>query len=236
MTDVVHVVEHPGGPTEVHGDSQGVRYAPGPKTCVHCFQTRDWWEYYIVPGIGLVGPACIREVVGEVEKLPSVFPKFWIEDEAIKSWVDDVFLPRVRRRLENGHAVEPASRAVACAVEQGACPNPSRVHDALTLLYAAWDLDRKAHPPSEFYGTVGERVNDNLKLHKVLGPFAGEWGERYGYVLLAADRHKLIWWSTGHPGIGVGQSGDFRFTIVSHEERDGEKQTTISRTKNLEKK
>lgn len=88
---------------------------------------------------------------------------------------------------------------------------------------------------SEHVGQVGDRLELRLTCEKVLGPF-GEKFSMYGqsYIALMRDQAgNRVVYKGGRPPLGEGQEGTFKATVKDLSERDGEKQTVISRCKEV---
>jgi len=92
---------------------------------------------------------------------------------------------------------------------------------------------RPAGCESQWVGEPKQRIEIGLTLHHVLGPFPGDYGDRYGYVFHEEGTcNVMIWWSGAKgPGIDEGDTDRFHATVVKHTEYDGTKQTQINRVK-----
>jgi hypothetical protein len=95
---------------------------------------------------------------------------------------------------------------------------------------------REAHLcKSEYVGILDERQVIRLTLVDTLGPFPGDWGDRFGYVFHEGDPgqtcNELLWWTASKPPLEKGETGDFNCTVTTHEEYMGKKQTKLARIK-----
>lgn len=78
----------------------------------------------------------------------------------------------------------------------------------------------------------GDRIELRLTLKHVLGPFPGNWGDRFGYVFhVDGTCDVVMWWSTGSPGIDEGETADFKMTLKEYAEYQGTPQTVVTRLK-----
>lgn len=74
------------------------------------------------------------------------------------------------------------------------------------------------------------RVTARLTLTDVLGPFSGEWGDRWGFKFVVEGTcNVLMWWSGKKPPMEKGQTAEVKFTVDKHEVYEGVNQTKISR-------
>ena len=130
--------------------------------------------------------------------------------------------------------------------------NPNVNQEFLDALFARSDnlvesarreQERREGPKavSHYVGSIPEdeeakkhRIDLDLTLLEVLGPFDGQYGPRFGYVFhQTGTTNVVIWWSTGKPGINVGESDTFKCTIEKHQEYEGTRQTIVSRIKRV---
>ena len=80
---------------------------------------------------------------------------------------------------------------------------------------------------SEYVGKIKERRDFTLKIRKVL-QFEGRWGFTFLHIMNDADENVFIYKGTKR----LGEDGDevtFKATIKAHEEREGVKQTIVTR-------
>lgn len=92
---------------------------------------------------------------------------------------------------------------------------------------------------SEWVAGGGEdnlkRVTMTLTLQEILGPFSGQYGDRFGYVFTEGGPgqscNTVIWWTTSKPPLEKGESGEFKVSITKFDEYSGKKQTVIQRLK-----
>jgi hypothetical protein len=83
-------------------------------------------------------------------------------------------------------------------------------------------------------GEKGVRVEARLTLKDIVGPFAGEYGDRWLYKFHEEDTcNLLVWWSSSKPPVEKGATDLLKFTVVKHEEYQGVKQTVIQRVKTV---
>lgn len=74
------------------------------------------------------------------------------------------------------------------------------------------------------------RVEARLTLVDVLGPFAGEWGDRWAYKYHQEGTcNVLMWWTSSKSPVEKGQTDLLKFTVDKHEVYEGVKQTKITR-------
>lgn len=79
------------------------------------------------------------------------------------------------------------------------------------------------------------RVDMTLTLQDILGPFPGQYGDRWGYIftegLPGATCNTVMWWTNSKPPLERGESGEFKVTVAKFDEYEGKKQTVIQRLK-----
>lgn len=86
---------------------------------------------------------------------------------------------------------------------------------------------------SEYVGVIGERTDFNVKEAKLLTSYETNYGISFLYRFIDENDNVLIWFaSTTIEDEGVSR---IKATIKAHNERDGVKQTIISRVKVLDK-
>jgi hypothetical protein len=113
---------------------------------------------------------------------------------------------------------------------------------AVHEVYEEWKAVQAAKPPeSQYVGEVREkgekahRPRLRLKLVAKLGPFQGDYGDRYGYVFLQdGTPNKLMWWTTSKPGVEINEIAEFDCTIQAHSTYQDSKQTVITRVKKVD--
>lgn len=93
---------------------------------------------------------------------------------------------------------------------------------------------------SDYVGVADERQTLRLTLVDVLGPFPGDWGDRFGYVFHAGDPGEtcdtVIWWTASKPPSEVGETADYDCTVTGHELYQNKKQTKVARIKRVNAK
>ena len=96
---------------------------------------------------------------------------------------------------------------------------------------------------SAYVGTVGERMDFDIKEMRLLTSFPSDYGYTYLYRFIDKDDNVLIWFASSAMGKWVnGEWVDaqniekIKATVKSHSERDGVKQTIITRVKEISKK
>ncbi len=95
---------------------------------------------------------------------------------------------------------------------------------------------RRHEKPSEYVGTVGERLKKISAVFmdkRVIGQ--GEWGDRIMIRFITNDRDELIWftgeYAASQNGLYVGQELVLSGTVKTHKDFKGQKQTYLSRVK-----
>ena len=93
---------------------------------------------------------------------------------------------------------------------------------------------------SHYVGTVGERINFDIKDMRLLTSFPTDYGYTYLYRFIDKDDNVLIWFASSSMGKWVnGEWKDaesvnkIKATIKAHSERDGVKQTILTRVKEI---
>lgn len=91
------------------------------------------------------------------------------------------------------------------------------------------DAERKAmSETSEYVGTVGERTVFNVKEAKLLTSWENMYGMTFLYRFIDENNNVLVWFASTTINEGVTK---IKATIKDHSERDGVKQTIITRVK-----
>jgi hypothetical protein len=101
-----------------------------------------------------------------------------------------------------------------------------------------WEAEkaRRDEKPSEYVGTVGERLKkiSGLVMDKrVIGE--GDWGDRVMVRFLINDKDELIWFTGGYSAsqnsLEIGKEVVLSGTVKTHKDFKGHKQTYLSRVK-----
>jgi hypothetical protein len=104
------------------------------------------------------------------------------------------------------------------------------------------NVERESHENSQFVAEVGKRIELDVTLEWAF-QFEGNWGTTTLYKFTDAEGNVIVWWASKPfcPGpvnpdhhivneeIEVGQRVRVKGTVKKHEEREGIKQTTLSR-------
>jgi hypothetical protein len=84
---------------------------------------------------------------------------------------------------------------------------------------------------SAYLGTVGEKLDIEVTCEKVIG-LENEWGTTRLHIF-KADHNELIWFCSGSWWAVEGDTLTIRGTVKGHRERDGMKQTVLSRVREV---
>jgi len=88
---------------------------------------------------------------------------------------------------------------------------------------------------SEYIGTVGERAEFDIKGIKMLTSFATNYGYTYLYRLIEKNDNVMVWFASNTLEDAdfdkLEKGGKIKATVKAHSERDGVKQTVITRVK-----
>ena len=82
---------------------------------------------------------------------------------------------------------------------------------------------------SEYVGTVGERYTFPVKEIKLLTSFFNDYGEVFLYRFIDTDDNVLMWFASSK--LKDDNATAIKATIKAHNERDGVKQTILTRVK-----
>jgi hypothetical protein len=219
------------------GDHGG--YLPKWALCDHCGVSREWLtSYLLIDRHGKkfwVADHCLPDILDSEEDALAAASKF-VNPEGvycyIDPWVSDHIIPAIATRIFQGMSVDNIQRDIILRCMTG-YSKLEGYDDGLII--AKLKAEHEARPPeSQHVGTVGKRRIGRLTLTKILGPYSGQWADRYGYFFTQGN-DVLVWWSSTDPHMDIGESADFKYTIKSHDDYNGKKQTQISAAKRLEK-
>lgn len=177
----------------------------------------------------------VIEVLYDGAALPAEAP--------IVSWARGPLRKEIDAALAAGGRVNARFVTAANALEDALIPRDA-VKWLLTVheVYDEWLAAQAAKPPeSEWVGEVREkgekahRPRLRLRLTGKLGPFSGDYGDRYGYVFVQdGTPNRLIWWTTSKPGVEIGETAEFDCTISAHSAYQGVRQTVVTRVKRVD--
>lgn len=90
-------------------------------------------------------------------------------------------------------------------------------------------------PPakSEFVGELKKRDNFTFTVTQKHGPYAGDYGEKFKYVMSDPAGNKVVWWTGPKTELEKGSTYNVTATPSRHEDDDGVKTTFIQRLKVL---
>lgn len=92
----------------------------------------------------------------------------------------------------------------------------------------AWEEQRKAQgAKSEYVGEVGKRITLTVAQTTLLSSWDGNYGTTWLYKLMDENDNVLIWYAS-HP-FSAEPGAKLRATVKDHSERDGVKQTIVTR-------
>ena len=83
---------------------------------------------------------------------------------------------------------------------------------------------------NEFFGTVGGKFENPLTLEKIF-TYEGQYGTAFVVRFFDDDGRKFVWFASNCPDLEDGQRVTVKGTVKKHEERNGEKQTIVTRCK-----
>lgn len=78
---------------------------------------------------------------------------------------------------------------------------------------------------SQFLGDVGQKVDVDVKEMKLITSWEGDWGYTYLYKIIDTAGNVLVWYASRC----VDEFKRFRATVKAHNEREGVKQTVVTR-------
>lgn len=88
------------------------------------------------------------------------------------------------------------------------------------------------HKASAYVGELKQRLEFNLTL-EFTREYSSDFGVTTLYKFVDESSNVIVWWSSNNLEIEVGQTVTVKATIKKHEERDGIKQTVVTRGKLL---
>lgn len=92
---------------------------------------------------------------------------------------------------------------------------------------------KAAKPTSGHVGEVGKRAEYTATI-KAIPSWDGHYGVTYCHIMTDADGNIIIWkTASGFDNAGKGDTVRFKATVKEHTERDGEKQTIVTRAKEI---
>jgi hypothetical protein len=149
----------------------------------------------------------------------------WVEDaKNAREWLKQQ--PSNNEYLHNLHAIDNAEGGVPVRLFGYWCSVVAGYQRAMEKLRLA-ERDKKVN---EYVGEVKERREFVAKL-KRRQSFDGAYGTVRLHVFLDEDGHTLVWWANTDPELSLDETYRFKGTVKKHEERDGWKQTIITRVK-----
>lgn len=93
---------------------------------------------------------------------------------------------------------------------------------------------------SEYVGNIGDRIDIEIKDMRLLTSFATDYGMTHLYRFIDKDDNVLIWFASSAMGkwvngewVDAQNVSKIKATVKSHSERDGVKQTIITRVKEV---
>ena len=84
---------------------------------------------------------------------------------------------------------------------------------------------QKQADESRFLGDVGQKVDVDVKEMKLVTSWESEWGYTYLYKIIDTTGNVLVWYASRC----VDEFKRFRATVKAHNEREGVKQTVVTR-------
>ena len=91
---------------------------------------------------------------------------------------------------------------------------------------AEWEAAKNAErQASDYVGKVGERITVDVADVKLLTSWEGEWGLTFLYKIIDTAGNVLIWYASRT----IEEAKKLRATVKDHSERDGIKQTIVTR-------
>lgn len=91
---------------------------------------------------------------------------------------------------------------------------------------AEWEAAKNAErQASDYVGKVGERITVDVADVKLLTSWEGEWGFTFLYKIIDTAGNVLIWYASRT----IEEAKKLRATVKDHSERDGIKQTIVTR-------
>lgn len=91
---------------------------------------------------------------------------------------------------------------------------------------AEWEAAKNAErQASDYVGKVGERITVDVADVKLLTSWEGEWGFTFLYKIIDTAGNVLIWYASRT----IKEAKKLRATVKDHSERDGIKQTIVTR-------
>lgn len=106
-------------------------------------------------------------------------------------------------------------------------------------MHTHWLLNKSPEPAEankgQHLGKVGERLQLDVQVTRIHGPFPGEFGDSYLCVMETRDDHKdrVIWWTGENLGFQEDTPYTIRGTVKKHDEYEGRKQTQLTRVKEV---
>ena len=86
------------------------------------------------------------------------------------------------------------------------------------------DAERNA---SEYVGNVGQRITFDVESAKLVTSWEGQWGYTYLYKIIDVAGNVLVWFAS--KPVPVEGAKKIKATVKDHSERDGVKQTVVTR-------
>lgn len=94
---------------------------------------------------------------------------------------------------------------------------------------AEWEATKNAERhSSDYVGEIGERIMVDVSDMKLLTSWESEWGVTYLYKIIDTEGNVLIWYAY-RPIETNAEVKKLRVTVKNHSERDGVKQTIVTR-------
>lgn len=150
-------------------------------------------------------------------------PRWKKDAEAAREWLKEQ--TGTGSYWHNLHAIDEAE-AVPAHLLGYWCSVMSGYYRAMERLRLA-EREKKVN---EHVGEVKHRRNFTVKLKKRLS-FENAYGTTRLHIFLDEDGHTLVWWASTDPKMELDETYRVKATIKNHDERDGWKQTVITRLK-----
>lgn len=91
---------------------------------------------------------------------------------------------------------------------------------------AEWNAEKdEERKSSEYVGKIGERITVDVAEINLITSWEGEWGLTYLYKIIDTCGNVLIWYASRT----IEKARKIKATIKAHSERDGVKQTVVTR-------
>lgn len=107
-------------------------------------------------------------------------------------------------------------------------------------ILGAWMQEKEPEPDQqetgEWMGTEKQRVETRIKVLRINGPFAGEFGDSWLCVMEEVSTgNSCVWWTGDNLAFDEGKEYDIRGTVKKLDVYNGKRQTQLSRVKEVMK-